>query len=73
MYLLKHLRLIDCGISLQVLLHPSLTQTMEWLVQIHHDSKHPNVAWDPASVTNVHAEVGGVTTAGVAVRGSKKK
>eukprot|EP00877_Chromochloris_zofingiensis_P011371 jgi/Chrzof1/6488/Cz18g13060.t1 len=42
-------------------------------MQIHHDSKHPNVAWDPASVTNVHAEVGGVTTAGVAVRGSKKK
>jgi hypothetical protein len=31
------------------------------------------VAWDESKVTDLHAAAGGVTTQGVAVRGSKKK
>ncbi|KAI8466542.1 MAG: hypothetical protein J3K34DRAFT_524471 [Monoraphidium minutum] len=42
-------------------------------MQAHHESKHPTVAWDESKVQDLHAETGGVTTQGVAVRGSKKK
>lgn len=42
-------------------------------MQAHHESKHPSVAWDEAKITDLHAQAGGVTTQGVAVRGSKKK
>jgi hypothetical protein len=31
------------------------------------------VTYDAANIIDAHAEVGGVTTKGVAVRGSKKK
>ena len=43
--------------------------------QIHHESKHPKIPWDVNSVINTHELSGGVTTAGVAVRGGlgKKK
>lgn len=43
------------------------------LLQIHHDAKHPKLAWEPEKCTDMHALTGGVTTQGVAVRGSKKK
>jgi hypothetical protein len=42
-------------------------------MQIHHDAKHPKLPWDPEKCTDLHALVGGVTTQGVAVRGSTKK
>ncbi|KAL6776456.1 CGL151 [Auxenochlorella protothecoides x Auxenochlorella symbiontica] len=42
--------------------------------QIHFEAKHPKMPWDPvAAVANVHELHGGVTTKGVAVRGSMKK
>ena len=41
--------------------------------QSHHESKHPTVSWDESKVVDLHASTGGVTTQGVAVRGSKKK
>jgi hypothetical protein len=47
---------------------PSLTS-----MQIHHDAKHPKLPFEPEKCTNLHEENGGVTTAGVAVRGSFKK
>lgn len=42
-------------------------------MQAHHESKHPTIPWDESKVTDLHALSGGVTTQGVAVRGSKKK
>eukprot|EP00164_Ancoracysta_twista_P001590 GFYU01002085.1.p4 GENE.GFYU01002085.1~~GFYU01002085.1.p4 ORF type:complete len:104 (-),score=40.60 GFYU01002085.1:597-908(-) len=40
----------------------------------HHDSKHSKLgAFDAAACTNAHEAAGGVTTAGVGVRGSTKK
>jgi hypothetical protein len=39
-------------------------------MQAHHDSKHPKLPWEPEKCQNVHVEAGGVTTQGVAVRGS---
>ncbi|KAL4425024.1 hypothetical protein ABPG77_001802 [Micractinium sp. CCAP 211/92] len=42
-------------------------------MQIHHDAKHPKLPWEPEKCTDMHALVGGVTTQGVAVRGSIKK
>ncbi|EFN53042.1 hypothetical protein CHLNCDRAFT_137279 [Chlorella variabilis] len=41
-------------------------------MQIHHDAKHPKLPWEPEKCTNMH-DVVGVTTQGVAVRGSTKK
>lgn len=41
--------------------------------QIHHESKHPKLPWEPEKVQNVHEAAGGVTTAGVAVAGGLKK
>ena len=40
---------------------------------MHHDAKHPKLPWEPEKCENVHEKAGGVTTAGVAVRGSNKK
>lgn len=42
-------------------------------LQTHHEAKHPKVPWDPEKCEDVHAAVGGVTVAGIAVRGSKDK
>lgn len=42
-------------------------------MQAHHESKHPTMAWEPDKCTNKHDLHGGVTTVGVAVRGSTKK
>jgi hypothetical protein len=42
-------------------------------MQLHHDSKHPKLPWEPEKCSNVHVESGGVTVAGIAVQGSKKK
>ena len=42
-------------------------------MQAHHDSKHSKLPFDAEKCINVHELVGGVTTAGVAVRGSIKK
>ena len=39
-------------------------------MQIHFDSKHPKETMDPNKCTNLIAANGGVTTAGVAVKGS---
>eukprot|EP00798_Chlamydomonas_sp_ICE-L_P021341 gene21341-28276_t len=41
-------------------------------MQIHHESKHPSMPWDPEKCTNKHELTGGVTTQGVGVRGSKR-
>ncbi len=42
-------------------------------MQIHFEAKHPKLPWEPEKVEDLHAIAGGVTTQGVAVRGSKKK
>ena len=42
-------------------------------MQLHHDSKHSKLPFDAENCVNVHDLAGGVTTAGVAVRGSNKK
>ena len=42
-------------------------------VQDHWDSKHSKLPWDPTQFQDTHAANGGVTTAGVGVRGSIKK
>jgi hypothetical protein len=42
-------------------------------LQAHFESKHPTLTWDESKATDLHAQAGGVTTQGVAVRGSKKK
>jgi len=47
--------------------HPGAT------AQAHFESKHPSLPWDESKATDLHAITGGVTTQGVAVRGSKKK
>jgi len=47
---------------------PSLTS-----MEAHFTARHPSLPWEPEKCTNTHDEVGGVTVAGVAVRGSKKK
>lgn len=39
----------------------------------HHTAKHPTLPWEPEKCTDAHALHGGVTTVGVAVRGSTKK
>ncbi|KAK9816706.1 hypothetical protein WJX72_003986 [[Myrmecia] bisecta] len=42
-------------------------------MEMHHESKHPKLPWEPEKCVNVQALAGGVTTQGVAVRGSTKK
>jgi len=42
-------------------------------MQIHHEAKHPKLPWDENKIENLHEQFGGVTTQGVAVRGSVKK
>lgn len=42
-------------------------------MQIHHDAKHPKLPFEPSKCENVHEAHGGVTTQGIAVRGSVKK
>lgn len=42
-------------------------------VQTHWENKHPKLPFDPAACQDLHAANGGVTTAGIAVRGSLKK
>jgi len=42
-------------------------------MQIHWDAKHGHLPFEPTKCEDLHEKVGGVTTAGVAVRGSKKK
>ena len=49
-----------CGVGLT-----SLVQA-----EIHHDSKHSKVPFSAADYEDVHALTGGVTTAGIAVRGT---
>lgn len=41
--------------------------------QLHHEARHPTVAWDPSIFDDLHARTGGVTTQGIAVRGSTKQ
>ena len=41
-------------------------------MSIHHESKHPKLAWEPEKCANLD-EVHGGSTQGVAVRGSVKK
>jgi hypothetical protein len=47
---------------------PSLTS-----MQLHWDNKHPKLPFDATACEDLHAKTGGVTTQGVAVRGSLKK
>lgn len=42
-------------------------------MELHHESKHSKVPFEADKCSNVHELTGGVTTAGVAVRGSQKK
>jgi hypothetical protein len=42
-------------------------------VQLHWDNKHPKLPFDATACEDLHAKTGGVTTQGVAVRGSLKK
>ena len=42
-------------------------------MQAHWESKHPALPFEAEKCQDVHALTGGVTTAGVGVRGSKKK
>lgn len=39
-------------------------------MQDHHENRHPSVVWNPEACTDLHELVGGVTTKGVAVRGT---
>ena len=42
-------------------------------MEAHHDSKHSKMgAFDPQQCIDAHAAAGGITTQGVAVRGSQK-
>ena len=41
-------------------------------MQMHHESKHSKLPWDPDKCVNMHKAVG-VTTQGISVVGSKKK
>lgn len=54
-----------CGVQA-----PSLTS-----MQIHFEAKHPSLSWEENKdkCIDAHEAAGGVTVAGVAVRGSKKK
>jgi len=47
---------------------PSLTS-----MQLHWENKHPKLPFDQSACENLHEKTGGVTTQGVAVRGSAKK
>ena len=40
-------------------------------MQMHHESKHPKIPWDPAIYTDLQAVYGG-STQGVAVHGTLK-
>ncbi|WIA38483.1 hypothetical protein OEZ86_001805 [Tetradesmus obliquus] len=42
-------------------------------MQLHWENKHPKLPFNESACEDLHAKVGGVTTAGVAVQGSKKK
>jgi len=42
-------------------------------MQLHHDSKHSKLPWEPEKCSNVHEGSGGITVAGVAVQGGKRK
>jgi hypothetical protein len=53
--------------------HPRHNTDRHKKTQIHHESRHAALPWEPEKAVNVHAETGGVTTQGVAVRGSLKK
>jgi hypothetical protein len=44
-----------------------------YFVQIHWDAKHPTLPFEATKCEDLHAQAGGVTTQGVAIRGSKKK
>ncbi|KAG9391071.1 At2g23090 like [Carpediemonas membranifera] len=39
----------------------------------HFESKHPKLPYEPEKLVDKHEAAGGVTTTGVAIRGSKKK
>lgn len=41
-------------------------------MEMHHESKHPKLPWEPEKCSNLHDVFGG-TTQGVGVTGSKKK
>jgi hypothetical protein len=43
------------------------------LMQLHWENKHTKLPFDESACEDLHAKVGGVTTQGVAVQGSKKK
>ena len=59
---------------LSCLPHPALPcPALPCLLQIHHDAKHPKLPREPEKCSNTHELTGGVTTAGIAVRGSVKK
>eukprot|EP00878_Enallax_costatus_P001740 GHUV01001896.1.p2 GENE.GHUV01001896.1~~GHUV01001896.1.p2 ORF type:complete len:102 (+),score=29.86 GHUV01001896.1:119-424(+) len=42
-------------------------------MQLHWENKHPKLPFEAEKCEDLHAKVGGVTTQGVAIRGSKKK
>lgn len=42
-------------------------------MQMHHESKHSKLPWEPDKCVNMHQVVGGVTTQGISVVGSKSK
>jgi hypothetical protein len=42
-------------------------------MQLHWENKHPKQPFNEAACEDLHAKVGGVTTQGVAVKGSSKK
>jgi len=41
-------------------------------MEMHHESKHPKIPWDESLYVNKHEMHGGVTTQGVAVKGTLK-
>jgi hypothetical protein len=47
-------------------IHPTLSQ-------LHWENKHPKLPFDATACEDLHAKAGGVTTQGIAVRGSVKK
>ena len=42
-------------------------------MQLHHESKHAKLPWEPEKCSNIHEAAGGVTVVGVAVQGGKRK
>ena len=70
--LITHLPLVQ--VSLTGLTPVSLLQAPDLKsMEAHHDSKHSKMgAFNPQQCIDAHAAAGGVTTQGVAVRGSQK-